>query len=236
MKGDNLVIERLKNFGLKIWGKIEDHLAGYIAAFIIVLFLSAFLLLKNWFITKYSLKMYGWTWLLLACLFLSSLIYSLISIFRGRGRFKDPKDIKSQIDDWFLDSFLYCPFQAQETISFYNLEDSLNIKKGSSINYLPILAYKHGYGFEMGKKTFKITKLTDKNSIRVILEQHLKEHFDADSKEFVIFTYEIDKKLCWPIGATEQYMKTLKYEIEEKFDLEYTGHGKVVFRLQGNGN
>lgn len=89
------MIERLKNFGLKIRSKIEDHLAGYIAGIIIVFLLSACFLLWKWCFTKHSLKMYGWTWLFLACLFLLSLIYSLICLFRERGRFKDPHDIKA---------------------------------------------------------------------------------------------------------------------------------------------
>ncbi len=230
------MIERLKNFGLKIRNKIEDHLARYIAGIIIVFFLPACLLLWKWFLTKHSLKMYGGTWLFLACLFLLSLIYSLVCLFRERGHFKDPHDIKSKIDDWFLKGALYCSFKVQKSISFYNLEDSLNIKKGSSIKYLPILAYTHGYGFEMGKKTFKLTKLTDTNSIGVIIERHLKEHVAADSKKVVICTYEVDRKLSWPKGTTEQYMKTLKNERDEKFKVEYKGRGKVVFRFRGSEN
>ena len=226
------MIEWIRKFGLKIWSKIENHLAGYIAVIIILIFLAACSLLWEWSSTKHSLEMYGWTWLLLSIFFISLLCYFMFSLLRERARLKDPDDIKGAIEDWLVRGH---DVEKDTQYFFRGLEKSLNLRRHSSKIYLPILAYNHGYGFEIGKKTFKLTKLTDENSIAVILEQHLEEHVAADAKEVVICTYKLDRKLRWPKGTTEQYMKSLKY-VPDGYKVEYKGKGKIVFSRRGSEN
>jgi hypothetical protein len=82
------MIERIKKFGLRIWDKIEDNLAGYIALFIIAISLAALLFLREWSSTKHTLGLYGGVWLLLLFLFLFLLGHFLCSILREKNYLK----------------------------------------------------------------------------------------------------------------------------------------------------
>ena len=55
--------ERIKKFGLRIWDKIEDHLAKCIAGVIIAFFVVAALVFWKWLTSKHSLEMYGGVWI-----------------------------------------------------------------------------------------------------------------------------------------------------------------------------
>jgi len=69
----------IKNFGIKIWQKIEDQLANYIACLIIAIFAILFFVLKEWFLKVRAIAMYNLFWFLLCVFFITLVIYFLSS-------------------------------------------------------------------------------------------------------------------------------------------------------------
>jgi len=97
-------------FVSKIWDKIEDHLAKYVAGLIIVVFLSLCLLLWKWCFTKHSLELYGLFWLLLLGFFIFLVCYFLCCIYRKTFRvthesvaegLTNETDIKNELEEWW---------------------------------------------------------------------------------------------------------------------------------------
>ena len=118
--------------------------------------------LKDWLLSKHSLEMYGLVFILVF-LAIAGMLIRLIMLEKKRKRLNrdlltDANDIKGAINDWFNSSGIYidCQFEEEENIYFQSLDDTLNIKKGSSKKYLPILAKENGYGIEIGEKTFRL--------------------------------------------------------------------------------
>lgn len=216
----------LKNFGIKIWQKIEDRLAKYIASLIVVIFLILCFALKEWFLRVSAIRMYNLIWSLLCVSFVFLIIYFLFNFFKGKKRLTDAKDIIGTIGDWFNDSYIYCPFEKEESIFFQSLDDALNIKKGSSRKYLPALARRKGYGVEIGNKTFKLVSLTAENDLVKILREFLPS--EKNPKERLIPTYDIDNKLRWPKGTAKNCL-SVYFELEGKYE-------NLKFEDKGNGN
>lgn len=221
------MVEWIKQFGLKVWNEIENNLAKYIAGIIIVIFLAVCLLLWEWSLTKHSLKLYGFIWLFLSILSIVLIFHFLLSVFRFRGRLKDPNDIETALEDWFLHGQYGTSVENNVPYYFYVVEKSLNLKRGSSKIYLPIVAWRNKHGFEMGKKTFKLTQLTDKNDVTSIFEQYLKSKFSSDAREFLISCNNIDRKLGWPEGVTKIFLSRNRPESNE-FEIEDKGNDKIL--------
>lgn len=150
--------ERIKNFGLKIWDDVENHLARYVAGIVGVILLAVYSLVWKWSSAKHSLTLYGWLWLLLIFAFLASIIHSLICLFRDRGRFKDRKDIQNAIEGWLTGDDRDPFYNKEEYREYAGLEKGLNIKRGSLKKYLPELARKYSYGVETGKKNVQANR------------------------------------------------------------------------------
>lgn len=187
--------------------------------------------LKNWLTTKYSLELHG---LELILVFLAivglTILLMLVKKKPKRDLLTDLMDVKGAIEDWFNDSYLDPPFETETSIFFRDLDDSLNIKKGSSRKYLPILACDQGYGIEFGEKTFRLVSLTVENNLMKIFQEYLTT--EKDAKEWLIPTHEIDNKLFWPKGTTKNSL-LLFLEFCGNFcdcKVEDKGNGNILLR------
>ena len=92
--------------------------------------------------------------------------------------------------------------------------------------YLPMIAFKHGHGFEMGMKTFKLTKLTPENDMRKMFEQHVEKKCPNGENEIPLSCNEIDRELHWPNGATKLWLLE-KAPGNEKIRIEDLGGDRV---------
>ena len=217
-------------------GAIEHWLVSLLSAVGVYLLWIYRTFVKDWILAKHSLAFYGGIWLLLLCIsvLLFPIIYFLIILLRGRCHLKNPKDIEYSIDSWFKSKDQYDPPpQKGEQYYLRGVEKALNIKRGHSILYLPMIAWKHRYGFEMGEETFKLTQLTLKNDITQVFEQYLNKIAPPDSKEYMIQCSNIDGALNWPDGAAKLFLtrnppnrEGYKVEIEDK------GCDKILIRLK----
>ena len=229
-----LFINFIKSFGLKIWDKVKDHLASYIARYILLLlgfiFLIIFFFLRKWAFTKHPLEIYGWTWLLILSIFLFLFRYFLRSILRDRGRLKNQRDIINAIDNWFSkDINGRPPIYSEGPFYFSLVEKNLNLKRGSR-KYLPMVACKHGYCVESGKKTFRLAELTHKNNPMVILEPHLNK-LSTGEKEITLCCNDIDRDLAWPKGATKSFLLSLVPLKNVNFGIELEDIGGDKIRI-----
>ncbi len=224
------MLERIRQFVARVWDKVEDRLAGYIAGFIVFAFLAAILFSWRWSSTKHSLELYGWIWLLLSIFLIFLLVYFLFSVLRDRGRLTEPKDIEAALEDWFAHGDEY-GIRVEKNMQYYfvGVEKNLNLKRGCCKLYLPMVAWKHGYFFEMGKKTFKLTQLTYENDVTTIFERHLSEKFSPHEKEFLLSCNEIDKRLGWPEGVTKLFLNRNRPQSEE-FEIEDKDNDKILIR------
>ena len=94
------MLGRSKEFFFKICNKIEDRLAGLVAAGITAMAVVVCVVFWEWAKTKHSLETYGWLWVLASTVFFFLIVYSLRSAIQYRGRLKDPRDIVSSVYDW----------------------------------------------------------------------------------------------------------------------------------------
>jgi len=147
------IIGLIKNFGLKVGNKIEDHLATVLSTGIILILSTLGILFWKWLKTKHSFEIYNWTWISVLSIFLLLNAYSLYHIFRDEGRLKNEQDIIYAIENWFSKGDSYGE-SVEENVNYYfsGVEKELNLRRGSSKRYLPMIAFRHGYAFEMGKK------------------------------------------------------------------------------------
>lgn len=184
--------------------------------------------LKDWLVTKHSLELYGLVFILafLAIGGLPILLFMFVKKKPKRNLLTNAKDIIGTIEDWFNNSDIYNPFEKETCIFFQSLDDGLNIKKGSSRKYLPVLAQRKGYGIEIGKETFKLVLLTAGNDFEKTLQEYLPS--EKDSKEWLIPTYDIDNKIRWPKGTTKNCIEVY-FELEGEYD-------NLIFEDRGNGN
>jgi len=183
--------------------------------------------LKNWLLSEHSIEVYGWLWIFGFGLFLFLIIYSLQCVLRDKGRLKNPHDIVSAIDTWLSagDRQFY-PVEMDTPYYFCEVERDRNLKRGSSLKYLPMIAFRHNYAFEMGKKTFKLTNLTPDKDPRNIFEKHFKPIFNGEEKEIFLSCKDIDKKLGWPEGATKAWLLS-RPNTSEEFKIEDEGGDKI---------
>ena len=139
--------ERIKKFGLRIWDKIEDHLAKCIAGVIIAFFVVAALIFWKWLTSKHSLEMYGGVWIVtfFAMVFLSVLVFWLVGRKPRNQKLKHKisnSDVKTILMDWVMK--LPTPFERQELVVFSKLDKKLGLPKDSSKKYLKGIILKHG--------------------------------------------------------------------------------------------
>ena len=86
--------------------------------------------------------------------------------------------------------------------------------------YLPLVAMKHGYAFDIGEKTFTLTQITIRNDPFTILERHLKP-LETGEKEILLSCNNIDRELGWPKGLAKMLLlnmplRNINFEIELK--------------------
>ena len=91
--------ERIKKFGLKIWNKIEDHLAKYIAGGIIVIFVVLCIVSWEWLRAKHSLEMFGWLWILILFLLVSLPVLIFWLFTRRKILYEEDEDIKVVLEE-----------------------------------------------------------------------------------------------------------------------------------------
>ncbi len=196
--------EWIAQFWLKVLNKIEDHVAAVIAGVIISISTVICVFFYGWMKTTHSLTMYGWAWLLFLLVVLFLIFYFLYNTLREKGRLKNEHDILNAIDSWFTEGDGYGE-SVERNVNYYFscLEKDLNLRRGSSKRYLPMIACKHRYAFETGEKTFKLTNLTPEKDPWKIFEKHLKPMFTGKEKEVFLSCKDIDRKLSWPEGATK---------------------------------
>ena len=224
-------MDLIKSFGRKIWDKIKDHLASYIARYILlfvgVIFLTICFFLRKWAFAKYSFEMYGLVWLLFLSIFLFLIGSFLYCTLRDKDRLKNEHDIINAIDSWFTKGNSYRQL-VEKNVNYYftGVEKHLNLRRGSSKRYLPMISFRHGYGFEMGKKTFKLTNLTPEKDPRNIFEKHFKPIFTGEEKEVFLSCKDIDRKLGWPEGATKSWLLSRPHSYE-KFEIRDEGRDKI---------
>jgi hypothetical protein len=221
------IIGLIRKFGSKVGNKIEDHLATVLSASIILILSTLGILFWKWLKTKHSFEIYNWTWILVASIFVFLFGHFLFRIFRDRGRLKNPRDIINAIDNWLSEDINGRPSIYSEGPFYLSaVEKSLNLKRGSR-KYLPMVAWKHGYRVESGKKTFKLSKLTLNNDPTNVLESYLKPLLNGE-KEITLMCGDIDRELTWPKGATRTLLlsrplKNVNFGIE----IEDIGRDKI---------
>jgi hypothetical protein len=217
----------IKGFCIKVLHKVEDHFASALASFIIVIIIAFCAVFWKWLKSKQTLELYSGVWLLFLLIFLFLLVYFIRSIVLNKGGLKNAGDITSGIDNWFnknIDGA--APIVQNRPYYFANLEKDLNLKRGSSLKYLPMIAFRHGYAFEMGKKTFKLTNLTPEKDPRNIFEKHFKPIFTGEGEEVFLSCKDIDRKLGWPEGATKSWLLS-RPNSNEEFEIKDEGRDKI---------
>jgi hypothetical protein len=184
--------------------------------------------LKDWLFANWSIEMPVLAWMLVCAAELLLAVYFILVIVEKFGRLKNPRDIINAIEDWFTNDYVFSGKPRANTPYFFDgVEKSLNLKRGSSKIYLPLIALKHGYVFQMGKKTFMLSKLTGQNDPSVIFEQHLKP-LETSEKEVLISCNDIDGELGWPKGAFKSFLlrwppKNINFGV----DIEDLGEDKI---------
>ena len=151
------MIERLKNFGLRIWDKILDHLAGSIALIIFAVVATVYIVFSEWLKSKHTFEMYGLLWVMLAvgiALF-PSILYWLLT--RTKILYEDEDDIKNILRKWWrqcTDSRRSKKF----TIYFDSIDKRESLKKGSSAQFLPsvIEENENSHVINIGKRTMLV--------------------------------------------------------------------------------
>lgn len=217
----------IKQFCIKVFNKVEDHFARAMAGIIIVITVAFCAFFWKWLKTQNSLEVYNWQWLLVLSIFLFLTAYFLYHTLRDKGRLKNQHDIIYAIDSWFTKGNSYRePVEKNVNYYFTGVEKDLNLRRGSSKRYLPMISFKHGYGFNMGKKTFKLTNLTPEKDPRNIFEQHFKTILAGEEKEVAFSCKDIDGKLGWPDGATISWLHT-RPQTNEEFEIKYVGRDKI---------
>jgi hypothetical protein len=162
--------------------------------------------LKDWLLSTRYVEMSGWKWISLGIIVFLLASYFVISMLKNIGRFKNQGDIVSSLEDWFTNGDEFGDTPKTNTPYFFaGVDKSLNIKRGYSKKYLPKIAFKHGYAFQMGQETFTLTELTHQNDPTHIVEQHLKPLMDG-VKEILLFCNDIDSELGWPKGAAKYFL------------------------------
>lgn len=131
--------EPIKKFLLRIWNEVENHLAKYIAAFIIIAFLVVCIAFCRWMVVKHSLELYGWLWILIPSLVvaLSVLIFWLAT--RQKILYESEGDIKNILRKW-LTHHVNKWKQSQYTLYFSTIDKKEKLSPGSAKKYLePII-------------------------------------------------------------------------------------------------
>ena len=138
--------ERIKKFGLRIWSKIEDHLAKYIAGVIIAISVIACISSGKWLTSKHSLEMYGFVWIaiIVGIIFLSALTFWLTIREPKKKKLTNKTDIKIELDDYWKNEKqvsherrAYKTLENEFTISCRQIDKHRNLKRGSTSKFLP---------------------------------------------------------------------------------------------------
>jgi len=116
----------IRQFGLKIWNKIEDHIAGCIAAAIVGILAVLF---WEWVTNEHSVELYGWVWLLLCFVFVFLLVHFILTMFRRPKKLKDPADIRNVLSKWWRHAKEQCPDQTELRCIFRRLTGMKDWKK-----------------------------------------------------------------------------------------------------------
>ncbi|HUT47292.1 MAG TPA: hypothetical protein VMX36_13490 [Sedimentisphaerales bacterium] len=125
---------KILKFAIKHWFQMFLTVAGTaIGGWLLWLYRTH---LKNWLISEHSLELYGWLWILVFGLFLFLIIYSLQCVLRGRGRLKDPKDVRNVLSKWWRHCTEQNSKQKEFTLYFSSIDDREKLKKGSAKKYL----------------------------------------------------------------------------------------------------
>jgi hypothetical protein len=151
------VIERLKSFGIRIWDKILDHLAGYIALIILAVIATTYIIFSEWLKSKHTFEMYGLLWVMSAvgiALF-PFILYWLLT--RTKILYEDEDDIKNILRKWWR----HCTDSRgtkKFTIYFDSVDKRESLKKGSSAKFLPSIIEENGksHVINIGKRTMLV--------------------------------------------------------------------------------
>lgn len=219
--------EWTKRFGLKVLNRVEDHVVAVVAGVIILVGSALCVIFWEWLRSKQTLEFYSGVWLLFLLIFLFLLVFSVRSIVLNKGRLKNAGDITSGIDNWFnshIDGA--SPIIQNRPYYFANIEKDLNLERGSSVKYLPMIAFRHGYAFEMGKKTFKLTSLTPEKDPRNLFEKHFRPVLTGEGQEVSLSCKDADRKLGWPEGATKAWLLS-RPSSNEEFEIRNEGRDRV---------
>lgn len=154
------VVGCTKSFCLKVWSKIVDHLAGFVACVIIVVFCTLCVTFWGWMKTKHQLNLYGWIWLI-ALLVLSFLTVIVLWVaFDYFTRIKDPKDVRNVLSKWWRHCTDQNRQQNEFTLYFSDIDKKEGLKKGSAKKYLrEIVIKKDVWGVvREGSKTLTVKR------------------------------------------------------------------------------
>jgi hypothetical protein len=197
--------EWTKGFSLNVLNKIKGHIETAVASFIITVGSVLCVIFWKWATSKHSIEFFGWIWVLLCVWGLLLVVYFIWGIVEKFGRLKNPGDVVGAIEDWFAENEIGDMPQTNTQYFFSGVEKSLNLKRGSSKIYLPLVAFKHGYAFQMGEKTFTLIKLTSQNDPVIIFERYLKP-LETSEKEVLLSCNNIDSELGWPKGSAKYFL------------------------------
>jgi hypothetical protein len=196
-------LTRILKFVVKHWGMMLLTAAGTAIGGRLLWLYKTYL--KDWCLSIRHVELPGWAWILLCVVEVFLVVYFIRGLWKNLGNLKNPRDVISAIECWFADdNSMNDKPETNTSYYFAGVEESLNLKRGSSKRYLPMIAWKHGYAFRMGKKTFTLTPLTHQNDPTVIFEQYLNNL--TSEKEVTLFCKTIDSVLGWPEGATKQFL------------------------------
>ena len=134
----------IKNFCLKVLNEFENHLAKYIAGFIILGLLALCLFSWRWLASKHSLEMLGCLWVLmfLAMSGLPILLFWLITRKPLKVVYTDENDIKNMLELRFREfNTNYRGIHKPRLSIRFTLFDRISsVKGGSSKKHLEAIA------------------------------------------------------------------------------------------------
>jgi len=137
--------ELIKKFFLKVWNKIEDHLATIVAGVIISACSAFCIIFWEWLKTIHSLEMPGWAWVIIALGISTMPVLIVFLIMRQKKEKKKvltgETDVKNALRQWFRKRYVEHTFWAimgdkNEIVHFSSLDQKLGLAPGSAKRYL----------------------------------------------------------------------------------------------------
>jgi hypothetical protein len=168
-----MAVTWLSKFCTWILGKLADRFAWWL---ITVEAPPLLVTLWGWVRSDSSIRTYELVGLIVFPVLSLPFWFFLRFMMNSRGRVKHPRDIAGVIDYWLTMEINGQPSGVKsEPFDFAEFENELNLKRGTSRKFLPMIALQRGYDVDVGNKRFRVIRLTPGDNRRTRLTQWLEE-------------------------------------------------------------